>query len=150
MDPPRTDMDCIVAQIEKLQHELDVLKSLAMPVPSREEVAADAAAHSQDPPVDGQTRPGQIWLHDRWCSLSPQRLRLLAYAMGEGIGATWEEVCRYMDWTAKREAVDSPISKLNVEIKKEMGRAPRWPEVSMEGGLHCEWSESRAKSKNRA
>lgn len=131
-----TTPDAIREQFAKLQRELDALRGMVLPMPRREPVAAPLGAQTV-----GQVRGREIWLGDRWCRLTKTEIKLLAYAMGDGRGATPEEVCRYMPWGVNVATARTRVSDLNASVQRKMARAPRYPVVSLKDGLHWNWSD---------
>lgn len=152
MQPNRPDIDfvrrqyadlvlrlrAVTADAERKQAELD-----AMYGPPAQ-VAAETAA-----PADGEIRDDQIWLHDRWQTLTDTIRRTLAYVLGDGNGKSLKELCDHMGWKFGR-ASKSNIERMNDRIKLEMDGATCYPRLYFDDGVRCDWGGPGAKKKKSA
>jgi hypothetical protein len=111
-------------------------------------VAPPAAATAA--PVNGAIEGHTIWIYDRWVRLTPTGRKLLAYAFGDGAGQPWEALCRYMGWEVVRAVAANLVGRLNRAIKAEMSGFPRWPHISLDGGLNVKPCGPDAKTQNSA
>lgn len=140
-DPPTTP-DAVREQFAKVQHELEVLRGMVLPMARSVEQAA--------PAHDGEIRDGRVWVDGRGLYLNPRSQRLLAFVLSEGRGKTWEDVCTAMGWKPSRGTVDCRVRELNRLAKEETKSGDRWPHTYFDGTLQWKLERKNSDAKGTA